>query len=710
MRRLAIYLFSLILLLRPFSTVAQSANKLLKEQENRFIRQLNNVSLDSGIVRPISRYADVELNNIHKLINSEWGLLAAEKEKALRSLVYFLQQLGENIAQQKSDIYDVAGSLESYESILKALAFRKSFGNLLIPLGQRRSQLLATAFREYKEHVYLDNIAIFKRMASTPEFIIRFLETKPDFYFADSLLATLAVYDPKKIFNYVNQGRTVLMNNLQNTENIYLRQLVTISNDRNASELLPFIIQLAEYRLTGDTVLQTRTDVVKYFQLLVNTLRESNASKDSTIIFQKLLRRGLKEKSLSFYVDYINEQHGASDAVRFAAVKGLRPEDIYYIITSTGEELYTSSYLGLYKRLMEHFKTQSADSLFQIVQYDNFRTFIRLAANYNVLDDFLSKMQIDKTKEVLSRFIGGIETDPNSGLEKAMDIADSFTGFDSVIAIRDIMKTELQSNLDRCRTAHSYFGVKLYSILLEVFDVVNQKNSANKLWTTLGNYEILKQNTLQNKKNEIIELVLFYGDEDGVASFANFQKMFSDTSKWKTTKNNSWISVRSVSDQPIVIYANRPLDYKEELDLRAQDSLMDFLKLQSEEPTVLVHRGHSYHLEKTLQRLQPSVKLAILGSCGSYNKAISIATINPDVQIIGSKKTGAKSINDPIIQIINETLMSRKDLYWPEIWASLASRFSKDEATLNLFNEYIPPGKNLGLFVLKLYNFYNRAA
>ena len=108
--------------------------------------------------------------------------------------------------------------------------------------------------------------------------------------------------------------------------------------------------------------------------------------------------------------------------------------------------------------------------------------------------------------------------------------------------------------------------------------------------------------------------------------------------------------------------------------------------------------------------MQPSVKLAILGSCGSYNNAISIASINPDIQIIGSKKMGSKSINDPIISMINETLISKSDLHWPEVWEKLRTRFSKDQTTLNLFNEYIPPGKNVSLFVLKLFNYYNRAA
>ncbi len=107
---------------------------------------------------------------------------------------------------------------------------------------------------------------------------------------------------------------------------------------------------------------------------------------------------------------------------------------------------------------------------------------------------------------------------------------------------------------------------------------------------------------------------------------------------WKLSKNNYWVTIRSLSDQPVIIYANLPLDTKQELDIQAQDSLKDYLEKQSLKPGILIHRGHSYHLSNTLKRLQPSVKLAVLGSCGGYNSVISVANINPDTQIIVTKK------------------------------------------------------------------------
>jgi len=547
-------------------------------------------------------------------------------------------------------------------------------------------------------------------MASSPEFILRFLESKPGFRFADSLLLIAAASDPSKIVSYLNADKPGLQDNIRRSKNPYMMQIVSLSEEKNASELMPLVIQISKNEITPEEIRAARLDVNKYFQLLVNTMVASKESKDPSFIFQKMLRQGIKEKAIAFYVNQLNELHSSTDALRFASVKDLRAEDLYYIITSCGDELYTSSYLGLYKRLMDRVKDNPADSLFQIVQYDNFRTFIRLAANYNVLSNFLSNMPGENATAVMKRFISFIETDTGTGLEKAMDIADCFTGMDSASEMMGQVQQELQSNLNRCRSANQYFGIQLYGILLQVLQQVRQKDTLSSLWSILGNYEILPRNELQNKKGEVTELALFYGDQDGVASFNSFQKLFNDTSKWKVAKNESWLTIRSRSDEPIVIYANLPLDTKQELDLKAQDALVTFLKEQSIDPTVLIHRGHSYHLCHTLKRLSPSVKLAILGSCGGYNSAISIATVSPDVQIIGSKKTGAKSINDPIIETINDALKNKKDLLWPEIWEKLSVRFSKDESALNLFNEYIPPAKNLGLFVLKLFNVHNRPA
>ena len=715
MQKIIFYIGVTLFVLHPFHASTQSGASVLKKEretfqkeKDLFLRDLKAISIDSTIIHPIAGYFDSEFNKIYSSIAKDGSLPVMEREKAIRSMVFFMKELGKNLETQKVEVYDIPGAVQSYKSILQALVYHKPLTPTMMSLGARRSQLMAAAFTQYSEHPILDDIAVYKRVASSPDFILPFLENKPGFRYADSLMLVAAAHDPLKIVYYLNNDKQGIQQKIRNTNNTYIKQIVSLAGEKSASEILPFITQIANNGMNPDTILKRRTDVVDYYQLLVNTLQEARRSKDSTSIFLQPLRNAIKQKSLMFFINQVNDLHNESDAVRFASVKGLRPEDLYYIITTGGEEMYTSSYLGLYKRLMEHFKNQSADSLFVRVNYDNFRTFMRLAANYNVLPDFLGKMPQDKMVSLLRKFISGIEGDTETGLEIAMDIGDSFTALGSSSELTPIIQSELQAHVKKSRANQQFLALRLYGILTEVFEMIRQGGNLNKLWATLGNYEVLKRQALENKSGEVVEMVLFYGDEDGVASFNNFLKQYGDQKKWEISKTSSWVNIRSKSEKPVIIFANLPLDSKGELDLKAQDSLVEHLRQNSLHPSVLIHRGHSYHLDKTLKRFTPSVKLAFLGSCGGYNKAISIASINPDVQVIGSKKMGVKQINDPIIEEINETLLTQNDILWPELWNKLSGRFSKDEAALSLFNEYIPPSKNISLFVLKLFIYYNK--
>ncbi len=714
MRKISLIYFVLFFLIRPYfisaqlNTSAAATVILLKEEQEKFLPYLDKISCDPGSMISLSGYIRSEADSIRLHIMSDISLTDPEKAKAIKSLVYFLKDVGKNVDQQKCKAYDIPDAFGSYKSLLKALLHHTSVTDVLAPLTPQRTRLLANAFWQYNESGLLNDIAVYKLIASSPGHVIQFLENKPNFRFADSLLFLAAAHDPVKTSSYLARHKDLFRDHTNNTNGIYLKQIISLSENKLASELMPFMVPLAENKITPDEILEKRMDVTGYFQLLVNTMKNELAEHgDPNSLFHSMLRKGIKQKSLSFYVNSINELHSAAENIRFASVKNLRPEDIYYVITSCEDELYTSSYLGLYRRLMDQLKDHPADSIFQVVHDDNFRVFIRMAANYNELADFLNRLPQASAAQLLKRFISGIEWDTNSGLDKAMDIADSFTGLMNVEGISELIREELAFNLMRCRANQLFYGTRLYSILLQVFDGVKEKDPANKLWDQLGNYDLLEQKTIQNQDGEIIELVMFYGDEDGTASFNNFLNLFKDSKAWQVSKNNYWVTIRSLSDQPVIIYANLPLDTKQELDLQAQDSLSDYLEKQSLKPGILIHRGHSYHLGNTLKRLQPSVKLAVLGSCGGYNSIISVANINPDAQIIVTKKTGSKCINDPMIEEINGVLLEKKDLVWSAVWEDLEKRFMKNESARNLFNEYLPPGKNLSLFVLKLFNDYN---
>jgi hypothetical protein len=158
-----------------------------------------------------------------------------------------------------------------------------------------------------------------------------------------------------------------------------------------------------------------------------------------------------------------------------------------------------------------------------------------------------------------------------------------------------------------------------------------------------------------------------------------------------------------LNGQLVNIYANLPLNNDDEKDGAAQEALAKYLKSQSILPSILIHRGHSYHLPKTLNYLNPSVKLAILGSCGGYKNMKKIIGLNPQVHIIASKQVGSMAVNDPLLLHLNDDLVAGKNIDWVGFWDELNEKFKNDPNTSKLFEEYMPPYKNLSSYVIRLY-------
>jgi len=178
--------------------------------------------------------------------------------------------------------------------------------------------------------------------------------------------------------------------------------------------------------------------------------------------------------------------------------------------------------------------------------------------------------------------------------------------------------------------------------------------------------------------------------------------MFRGRSEWKVQTNEHWATITSAKGKSVWIFANRPLLGDDDPDARAQARLNDYLIEKDLKPTIVIHRGHSYHLPYTLKQLAPSAKIVVLGSCGGYNNLNEVLTICEDAQIISSKQIGTKAVNEPILQAINNTLVAGRDIDWITIWRNLSSRFTNN-ASREKFDDYIPPYKNLGAIFIRAY-------
>ncbi|MFZ9660873.1 MAG: hypothetical protein ACO29O_03260, partial [Chitinophagaceae bacterium] len=174
---------------------------------------------------------------------------------------------------------------------------------------------------------------------------------------------------------------------------------------------------------------------------------------------------------------------------------------------------------------------------------------------------------------------------------------------------------------------------------------------------------------------------------------------------WKIQKNKDWVEIHSQKGNAVSIYANLPLDNSkgDDPDAIAQENLMIYLAEKGINPSIVIHRGHSYHVKSTIRQLPTSALIVILGSCGGYNNLEDVLKTCPDAQIISSKEVGTKAVNEPILKAINESLRAGKNINWVNMWNSLSVQFTTADAK-ERFDNYIPPHKNLGATFIKAYN------
>ncbi len=697
----------------PFLTRAQhslpEANALLDAEQIQFNSFLSGFRGDSSIAWMMQRFAGKSTDSLQREFTVSPRLEPEGRATAVTAIRYFLQSLRAGIFLQRYDLYDVPDALEKFPLVADAVVYEKDLRSLMLGMGARRTQLMADALRQYPAGRRFQHLADVRRIAGNLEMILPMVEQRKDFPYTDTALVYVAERAPMYIIEYITFKNNRITDSIYKMKHPLLRQLVTLKDNRNASEIAPLVGEMAAGRLTADSILWLRRNNVKaYFQLLVNTIQANRSGMSGEVAagMQPALRDALRQKAMAFFIRPINELHEKADAVRFASVQSLRPIDLYYLMTSGEDELYTSSFLGIYKRMMAQLPEGGADSLMEIVGYDQFRKFIRIAAQYNVLTDWLRNMPEESGHRLLARFMGGIENSTDNGVEEAMDVADAFGSLGRDSIYKPLVASLLDENLERCRQSRSHYGERLYTILKQVFWLSDDPVAQQAIYSKLGNYEQLPVDAVRDGQNIINQLVVFYGDQDGKASFESFMSLFKDTAAWEIRKNEQWVEIRSKSaQQKVRLFANLPLDNNKGLDEEAQRALLDHMTSAGVKPGVVIHRGHSYHLPTTLGYLQPSVKLAFLGSCGGYKNLLTIAGKSPDAQILATRQIGSKLINDPMIQALNDSFLLSRDIHWPAMWDSLGVTFSKSESTRELFNDYVPPYRNLSLFVVRLYNF-----
>jgi hypothetical protein len=410
----------------------------------------------------------------------------------------------------------------------------------------------------------------------------------------------------------------------------------------------------------------------------------------------------LKRKAEEVFINQINALHDSPDAVRFRILEPFNSRELYYLIVLGEEIIYTSSYKGVYNRMMDRLPEPGGDKLLMSVRFDRFKKFIKMAAGYNKLDPFLSSMPDSNAQRLMIAFARGL--DKTGGLEEAVDVADSY-GSITTQSVKTLIDREISSSLDASRSGGNRRSIVIYDILQNIF-----RSSSDASFDISGKLGIppvykLSYPSLTDSSGRVIQLAFFYGDKDGMESFANFMGLFNNRPEWVVSRGKEWVEIKSAKGSKVWIYANLPLDNSNgtDPDAKAQEHLLAYLNERGLQPAVVIHRGHSYHLKYTLKQLPLSARIVILGSCGGYHNLDDVLNRCPDAHIISSKEVGTRTVNEPILRSINEDLRNGRDVEWIPMWKGLSTQFTNPEAR-ERFDNYIPPHKNLGALFIKAYN------
>src|SRR6476620_11936799 len=187
----------------------------------------------------------------------------------------------------------------------------------------------------------------------------------------------------------------------------------------------------------------------------------------------------MEKKGNEVYTKEINALHESPDAVRFKILYTLTPQELYYLVIAGETELYTSSYVkGIYPIMMQKIGNKG-DSLLMSVGFDRFKKFIKMAAGYNTLSDFLNTFPDKKQAQVLmTAFVNNLEK--SEGLEDGVDVADSYASIqESIKPVAEDMLNNVKANLDRNIRENNKRGIVMYNLLYKLFlsaDSVKGKN------------------------------------------------------------------------------------------------------------------------------------------------------------------------------------------------------------------------------------------
>lgn len=431
----------------------------------------------------------------------------------------------------------------------------------------------------------------------------------------------------------------------------------------------------------------------RYFRELINiSLRKGHLG-------GYLVDQSVSEMAL-VRVYEINSLHNErDDEARFASIRNSSPEELYLMLVHGEEEVFTSSFNGIFNQMLEKMKERDMDgnSLIRRVGEKRFRTFIKMCVSFNRFDEFLETMSETEKRSMIRHFVQGLDAEGDGMLEQAVAVAEAVNAIGNQ-ELASIMRETIREEYARVSRNNAEGPKRLYGLLASLF---GRRVGTNDIWYAemakryaLPDLERVRERELLSADGKNIQRYHFYDDEDGAASFEHFLGAYSGDRAWNVEDRKTYVIVRNHGGTvPVEIYANKPGEDS------GEEEIQKLFKERKMSPAVFVHRGHSFHAHNSVAELDQESRIVAFGSCGGYRNITSILEKSPNAHIISTKGTGTMLVNDLYLKKLSEWISLGKEIQWRTFWSEL----EEECQDIPEFRDYIPPHKNFGVIFLKAY-------
>lgn len=659
----------------------------------------------------LTRSALQNIDGMQCNIEKDSTLSNQGKVKYLRGLEYLLRFFNNNTISRKLSPLILPEILTAYEKCMQYDKKGFSIESIVRNLSYESSYALIKAdnstfeknpgFKASNEYVVLKYCQLY------PDKTFSTLSANPDLPFADSLVRAVSRRYPKQLYDYAQASNKLgmIIRNIQDDK--FIVTVVKMARSKDGQQYFSFLDNVLNGRLTMEEIDEAKKDSIQYYRLLVKTRIDyvkRALDKDTAYEYATLTDR-LERKAKETFVNTINALHDESAEVRFRCIQPLTPEELYYLAVSADGSMYTSSFVkGTYPLMMKKINNRG-DSLLRSLYFDRYRKFIKITAGFNMLGNFLATFPPKKSpddesdaEKLMRAFVGKLET---GGLEDGVDVADSYA---SVVETLKPLATEMLKNIEvnykRNEASANRRGMVIYNILHKLFLSADSTQRVD-LTKELGIPPVygVPYNDLADDSGRIAIQLFIYGDRDGIGLFPGLVGMFNNAN-WKIDgSNKQWVTITAAKGKPVTLYMNRPLPEETNEDALAQKALCEYLEKSKIIPTVTINRGHSYNAPYTIAQMSTASKIVFMGSCGGYRSIHDILEKANDAHIVGSKQIADAEVNNPFLRLISEKLRTGSNIDWIQFWVEL----QKIVTDKQLFEDYVPPHKNLGALFIKAY-------